>query len=320
MEARVKIVSGMRFGRWTALEQRGERWLCRCDCGTEREVLARSLRCGGSLSCGCLARERAAENAGHELAGRRFGRLSVIERAPAKEKRAGRWWHCRCDCGREIDLPGTLLSTGKRTSCGCDSRRGHPPVDIAGRVFHRLTAIEPLKARSSGGNVVWRCRCECGRELDVSYNDLMYSNVRSCGCRKREHNGELKDLVTRVDGTSIDHLRSRKIPADNTTGVRGVYLIKGRYVAKIVFQKKAYYLGSFDDLETAAEVRREAEESINDQVVAIYDAWKVLAAADPEWAEANPLRFDVEKGQSGIRLSARLQSRDAGAPEHRKIV
>ena len=48
-----------RFDRWTvlALEYRNPRALCRCDCGTEREVLRGSLRAGVSRSCGCLTKE-----------------------------------------------------------------------------------------------------------------------------------------------------------------------------------------------------------------------------------------------------------------------
>ena len=55
MNAKVDI-SGERFGRWVAL-RRGvpsRKWLCRCDCGTEKLVAGPSLRAGGSLSCGCL--------------------------------------------------------------------------------------------------------------------------------------------------------------------------------------------------------------------------------------------------------------------------
>jgi hypothetical protein len=35
-------------------------WLCRCDCGIEREVLSAQLRTGGSKSCGCLQKFRMA--------------------------------------------------------------------------------------------------------------------------------------------------------------------------------------------------------------------------------------------------------------------
>ena len=45
--------------------RRQARFLCRCDCGSEIEVLAASLRAGKTRSCGCLrkARMRAAARA-----------------------------------------------------------------------------------------------------------------------------------------------------------------------------------------------------------------------------------------------------------------
>lgn len=60
---RFNNLAGQRFDRLVVLE-RGEnsstgtvRWLCRCDCGTEKVVLAASLRSGVTRSCGCLHRE-----------------------------------------------------------------------------------------------------------------------------------------------------------------------------------------------------------------------------------------------------------------------
>lgn len=37
------------------------RWVCICICGTIKEVLDQALRCGQSLSCGCLQREVASD-------------------------------------------------------------------------------------------------------------------------------------------------------------------------------------------------------------------------------------------------------------------
>lgn len=60
-------LTGQRFGRLVALKQvaRGPdgriRWLCRCDCGTERITMAKSLRQRATRSCGCLLRERTVE-------------------------------------------------------------------------------------------------------------------------------------------------------------------------------------------------------------------------------------------------------------------
>lgn len=120
---------------------------------------------------------------------------------------------------------------------------------------------------------------------------------------------QLKELLPHVDGTSICHLRSKKTPKNNTTGVRGVYLIRGRYVAKIVFQKKQYLLGTYDKLEDAADARREAEAVLNDQVATFYDRWADKAKEDREWADANPISISVERinGELRVELLPRLQ-------------
>lgn len=57
-------ISNMTFGRWTVLKYTsGGKWLCRCECGTEREVVAHSLIYGTSTSCGCAQREGMSERA-----------------------------------------------------------------------------------------------------------------------------------------------------------------------------------------------------------------------------------------------------------------
>ena len=56
------INAGDRYGRWTIVKEvkrcPDDRWfLVRCDCGTEKEVRLKSLRCGSSCSCGCYRKE-----------------------------------------------------------------------------------------------------------------------------------------------------------------------------------------------------------------------------------------------------------------------
>lgn len=56
-----------------------------------------------------------------DLAGQRFGRLQVIERAP--NNRNGRvMWYCLCDCGRDVVVRGEDLRYGCTKSCGCLDR------------------------------------------------------------------------------------------------------------------------------------------------------------------------------------------------------
>jgi hypothetical protein len=58
-----KDLTGQKFGRWTVIEfarlskNHHTYWLCKCDCGTVREVQRHDLTSGESASCGCLHNE-----------------------------------------------------------------------------------------------------------------------------------------------------------------------------------------------------------------------------------------------------------------------
>lgn len=293
--------SGQKIGRWTVqgtyqLTPRGERkYLCQCECGSERYVLERSLKSGGSLSCGCLRKEQAEKALAHDLTGKQFGFLTVIGRSHRESGARGIWWDCQCSCGNTCQVLGTLLATGKKTHCGCKTVKKQPIADITGQIFGRLTALYPTNGRDSKGSVLWHCRCSCGKKTDISYNELMYTHVVSCGCKKKEHEQTLKDNLNHIDGTSLEMLGSKKIPANNTTGYRGVYFIKGKYVAKIVFQKKPYYLGTYENILDAAEARKEAEEAVFQTALPFYAAWREKAALDPQWAKENPVSVEVKR-------------------------
>lgn len=56
--------------------------------------------------------------------------------------------------------------------------------DLTGKRFGRLTAIEPI-GRAKQGNVIWRCKCDCGNEKNVSTKELG-RGTSSCGCLARE--------------------------------------------------------------------------------------------------------------------------------------
>lgn len=299
-QGKAEIRAGSRFGRWTVLDkqiisEKGDRkWLCRCDCGTQKHVLERSLRYGGSMSCGCLRKERASQALSPDLTGKQFGELTVIRKTETKKQNGGTVWLCECSCGAAYEVLGTLLVTGRRTRCPSKAHaKNYTYSDITGQRFGRLTACYPARRYDKSGSVIWHCRCDCGNEVEVSYNSLMYTSQKSCGCQKREHSQRLNTFLTHVAGTSVDMLKSKKVPSDNTTGYKGVYLIRGKYVAKIVFQKKAYYLGAYDRIEEAAQARKEAEAVLFDGVADHYRNWKLRADDDPVWAEENPIQVTV---------------------------
>ena len=53
-----------------------------------------------------------------DLSGQEFGRLTVLSKTDRRVN--GRVvWHCRCDCGNEIDVVSSYLLGGDTRSCGC---------------------------------------------------------------------------------------------------------------------------------------------------------------------------------------------------------
>jgi hypothetical protein len=53
----------------------------------------------------------------HDLTGKRFGRLVVIE--DIGHRGGVYYWRCRCDCGTERITRGNSLTIGRTKSCGC---------------------------------------------------------------------------------------------------------------------------------------------------------------------------------------------------------
>ena len=56
------------------------------------------------------------------------------------------------------------------------------PQDISNQRFGRLTAL--YRQPSRNGRVFWRCRCDCGNEIDAEINSLKSGKTISCGCAR----------------------------------------------------------------------------------------------------------------------------------------
>lgn len=64
----LKDLTGQRFGRLVVLEQAGRSknrhvmWLCQCDCGKQKVIMANHLTSGRTKSCGCFMDEARVTN------------------------------------------------------------------------------------------------------------------------------------------------------------------------------------------------------------------------------------------------------------------
>lgn len=61
--------------------------------------------------------------------------------------------------------------------------------DILGERFTRLVVIAEA-GRDKWGQVLWRCRCDCGTEKVCTSGNLRNNHILSCGCLRNEHTGK----------------------------------------------------------------------------------------------------------------------------------
>lgn len=59
-------------------------------------------------------------------------------------------------------------------------------VDISGKRFGRLVAIEVAGNFGKDKKQYWRCKCDCGNEKIVNKGSLMKGLTKSCGCLRSE--------------------------------------------------------------------------------------------------------------------------------------
>ena len=125
-----------------------------------------------------------------DLTGQRFGKLTVMERAP--NQRTKTMWRCRCDCGGSTVVSRDNLRSGHTKACGCLGGRF---IDLKGKRLGRLSVIAQLanKATRLGDKkVMWLCLCDCGKLIPVRASNLQSGNTKSCGCLQRERTSEAR--------------------------------------------------------------------------------------------------------------------------------
>lgn len=141
-----------------------------------------------------------------DLAGRRFGRMTVIERHPINSGRMPRW-RCQCDCGNESVVQGGHLRYGHVKSCGCarmENGRAHADNLVpGGSKTHGLTNHRMF-------NLWCQMRARCYNPRHHAYENYGGRGITICD-RWRLGEGRnsgfecfLADMVERPEGKSLD--------------------------------------------------------------------------------------------------------------------
>ena len=119
---------------------------------------------------------------------------------------------------------GSSLRKGLTQSCGC-LQKDICKINEIGNVYGKLTVID--EAPSRDGASVWKCRCECGKIVEIRGRLLRSGQVKGCGC------GQIMDKTGKRYGklTVIKQLPDNywecQCDCGNVVVVKGKYLLNG---------------------------------------------------------------------------------------------
>ena len=181
-------LTGQKFGRLTVIKRglngkRGQtKWLCRCDCGTEKIIDGEHLKRGTTKSCGCLRII--------DIIGQKFGRWTVIERNLPNNKFGNLMWLCKCDCGTKKIVSGISLRFGTSKSCGClqkeaVKRTGHKNGLTSG-LSSMKGVFSSYKRNAKNRGISFKLTFEEFKE--TTQKNCVYCGAKPNNIRKNQHN------------------------------------------------------------------------------------------------------------------------------------
>jgi hypothetical protein len=197
-----------RYGNWEVLSQGGKdkrgaiMYLCRCDCGTQREIVGYSLRRGDSTNCGCKINKIGKE--GKDLSGQNFTNWTVLRRN-GKDIHGALLYECHCECGTVRDIAGYSLRNGDSKSCGC-LQASKTSVRADGKTTH----WSPTKTHGMKGTPEYTAWAAMkGRCSNPNYEN--YPNYGGRGitvCKEWDDSFEAfyADVGPRPEGHSLDRI------------------------------------------------------------------------------------------------------------------
>lgn len=174
---------GKKFNNLTVLERvkfsKVKKYLCTCDCGHPdclklTEKIGNEIVTGTVKSCGVKSKRYV-----KDLAGERFGRLTVLQRNLDKP-RGSVFWDCICDCGNKTTIRGKYLRNGDTRSCGCLHKEDISKLMYRGgknKVWyddyeHKLIPIEEAR-RDPKDEKILQVRCTyCNRWYTPTRNEV----------------------------------------------------------------------------------------------------------------------------------------------------
>lgn len=104
---------------------------------------------------------------------------------------------------------------------GCDAHTIYSYIDyyklprynlkgqlVANQIFTWLTTLTEI-GKTKNGTTIWKCRCKCGKEVNVPTSRLKNGNTKSCGCYHRRKKNHRWTGYCDISGGMISEIRWR---------------------------------------------------------------------------------------------------------------
>lgn len=156
-----EIIIGAKYGLWTVLKRvenpMRTKFLCRCECGLEKELPYMMGRIKSNSCRSCSSKQKKSglvESKNNEVLGKKFGKLTAL-RVTDRPDGKRNWIDCQCECGTIYSVRRPAITPGKGRK-----RKGCKPCAI--------------KSNSA------KCE-ECGCDFKHIYIDIEESNCDMLG-------------------------------------------------------------------------------------------------------------------------------------------
>lgn len=202
-----KHLIGTRVNKWTILDiliddnRHHTYTLAKCDCGEIREVRLSYIINDKTKDCGCGHNNRLNEiaiNKHKHLINTTINGWTILDIVPSNKKKTYTSAICQCRCGKIKETRLSYVLNNKSKDCGCGRKKMLQETrtkNLVGQRFGKLVVIEMLDERNKNDRIVYKCKCDCGNEVDVLGNSLTTNHTLSCGCLVSYWNMYIKQFL-----------------------------------------------------------------------------------------------------------------------------
>lgn len=150
-----------------------------------------------------------------DLTGKQFGYLT-----PLYYIKGGKW-HCKCQCGNELDVDTRNLNNGHTQSCGCMQKQkaSKNTINMLGYENDGIKVLERAGSDNQGV-ALWRCVCKyCGNTFITRGSSIRAGYINSCGCI---HSANEQNIIKLLKENNIEFATQYTFP--DLLGLNGGHL------------------------------------------------------------------------------------------------